>query len=91
MMPPITRDVPVTREKLHYHETLLQSSPYLRLSKDLTPYLCYPSHKEIVLDNEISKWQTLKIPIPAASNWALRNFAPSGTDLLVYFIRTSPG
>jgi hypothetical protein len=37
-----------------------------------------------------SKWQTLKIPIPAASSGALRNFAPSGTGLLAYFIWASP-
>ena len=36
------------------------------------------------------KWQTLKIPIPAASSGALRNFAPSGTGLLAYFIWASP-
>ena len=40
---------------------------------------------------KLSKWQTLKIPIPAASNGALRNFAPSGTGLLEYFIRALPG
>jgi hypothetical protein len=38
-----------------------------------------------------SKWQTLKTPIPAASNGALRGFPPSGTGLLEYSFRASPG
>lgn len=38
----------------------------------------------------LSKWQTLKIPITAASSGVLRDFAPAGTGLFEYSIRASP-